>query len=99
MQTKRRKNNEGATPLHVAAEQGDQAVVKWLLDAGAEKEKANNEGATPLRVGTCPALVAGCRCRRRQQTPRAPHRCILLLSRVIRQLWSACWMPVLTKRR
>ena len=51
---KEKANNEGATPLHVAA-QRNQAVIKWLLD-GADKEKANNESGTPLHVTTSRAI-------------------------------------------
>ena len=42
--------NDGATPLFVAAQQGHDAVVRALLDAGADKDLADNDGATPLFV-------------------------------------------------
>lgn len=38
----------GATPLHVAASHGHEAVVRALLGAGADKDKADNDGRTPL---------------------------------------------------
>eukprot|EP00947_MAST-08B_sp_MAST-8B-sp1_P005389 g5389.t1 len=42
-------NDRGETALHRAAEDGQAAVVKLLLDAGVDKDKAdNNLGWTPL---------------------------------------------------
>ena len=36
--------------VHAAARKGDDAVVRALLDAGADKDLANNDGATPLFI-------------------------------------------------
>lgn len=38
------------TPLHHAAEQGNKALVKVLLDNGADKEIKDDKGRTPLKI-------------------------------------------------
>lgn len=38
------------TPLHHAAEQGNKALVKVLLDNGADKEIKDDQGRTPLKI-------------------------------------------------
>ena len=43
-------HNREPTPLRVAANQGNQAVVQHLLDAGADKDKADNTGTTPMLI-------------------------------------------------
>jgi ankyrin repeat protein len=45
-------NNNGATPLHVAAQQGHLAVVKYLQERGANIEAADKQGTTPLMIAT-----------------------------------------------
>jgi ankyrin repeat protein len=44
-------DNEGRTPLLVAAAMGQLAVVSCLLKVGADVDKRDNEGRTPLFVG------------------------------------------------
>ena len=42
--------DDGATPLFVAAHQGDEGVVRGLVKAGAEVNKAKSNGTTPLFI-------------------------------------------------
>ena len=41
-------NVAGVTPLLYAANHGNKALVKVLLDEGADPDKTNNNGCTPL---------------------------------------------------
>ena len=43
-------NNNGYTPLWIAAQLGKTEVVKLLLRGGADKNKARNDGDTPLII-------------------------------------------------
>ena len=43
-----RKTNNGYTALHQAAILGDVALVKMLIDKGADTELCDNEQMTPL---------------------------------------------------
>jgi len=38
------------TPLHHAAEQGNIALIKVLLDNGADREIKDDKGRTPLKI-------------------------------------------------
>jgi ankyrin repeat protein len=49
----RARNAEGSTPLIVAANHGETAVVRLLLHKGAEIEAADNEGITALIAAAC----------------------------------------------
>ena len=44
------KNNEGATPLHLAANMGHKELAKLLLAYKADVNAQTNKGTTPLRV-------------------------------------------------
>ena len=41
-------DRDGATPLHIAAEEADGQMVQWLLDRGAKPNKRDREDRTPL---------------------------------------------------
>ena len=41
-------NNDDVIPLHIAAQDGRDAIVRALLDAGADKDLAKNDGCTLL---------------------------------------------------
>ncbi len=43
----------GNTKLHIAAQKGDLASTKKLLEAGANVNLTNNNGATPLHLAAC----------------------------------------------
>ena len=43
-------NNQGATPLTLAAYNGHLDVVRHLVEVGADKDHAVNSGATPLYI-------------------------------------------------
>lgn len=42
------KNSSGSTPLHIAANRGNTAIVKLLIDHKANVNEQNNAGQTPL---------------------------------------------------
>ena len=44
------KDNEGQTPLHLAASYGNTRIVRRLLLKGANRYLKNNEGKTPERI-------------------------------------------------
>jgi len=44
------KDSKGNTPLHVAAENGNNEVAELLLTKGADVNARNNDGATPLHL-------------------------------------------------
>jgi ankyrin repeat protein len=44
------KSFDGATPLHVAAQEGNDAVARLLLARNAAVDKADEAGTTPLHI-------------------------------------------------
>jgi ankyrin repeat protein len=47
---KDKARDNGATPLFIAAENGDLPVVQCLLEHGVDNDKVDNEGVTPLWI-------------------------------------------------
>ena len=47
-----RGSSAGHTPLHEAAFNGDMALVRLLLDSGADRSLRTPEGETPLDIAT-----------------------------------------------
>lgn len=47
-----RAEDDGATPVLVAARSGQIAMVHVLVEAGADMNRAQDEGATPLQAAT-----------------------------------------------
>lgn len=43
-------NSQGDTPLGVAVESGNEALVRVLLAAGANRDQPNNEGVSPIEL-------------------------------------------------
>ena len=66
----------GCTPLYVAAAHGAIAIVKDLLDAGADKELTDKNGTYPLHIAAMNGHTAVARAdrRRRRNGPRAQRR-------------------------
>ena len=46
----RKERNDGMAPLHVAASEGQVAIAKMLLDAGADKNAKDSDNQTPLQI-------------------------------------------------
>ena len=42
--------DDGRTPLFIAAQEGHEAVVRGLVEAGADVNKAKDNGTTPLYI-------------------------------------------------
>lgn len=51
------KEENGSTPLFIAAELGNTEILKTLLEAGAEVNAMNNFGHMPLHVASDPKTV------------------------------------------
>ncbi|THV08419.1 ankyrin [Dendrothele bispora CBS 962.96] len=45
-------NSHGKTPLHIAAQKGNEELVRMLCDLGADCNLADNEGNTPLHYAS-----------------------------------------------
>jgi ankyrin repeat protein len=43
-------DDDGVTPLYIAAELGQEAIVRALIEAGADVNKATDNGWTPLSI-------------------------------------------------
>ncbi|MDD9140185.1 MAG: ankyrin repeat domain-containing protein, partial [Candidatus Cardinium sp.] len=43
-------NQDGYTPLHIAAQCGHESIVTYLLNRGADINKENKKGKTPLSL-------------------------------------------------
>ena len=97
---------DGTTALHLAVKEGQEAVVQFLLDAGADTEKADIAGETALHFAAAKVYqVAVVRCLldagadkdKAHLDGATPLRVAQIGA--IRQLCSACSVPVPTKRR
>eukprot|EP00755_Sulcionema_specki_P001899 Sspe_Gene.26422::Locus_10936_Transcript_1_1_Confidence_1.000_Length_1225::g.26422::m.26422 len=50
------RNNDGSTPLHLAACDGKIEVVRLLVELGADVEARNDRGENPSRVASLPEV-------------------------------------------
>jgi ankyrin repeat protein len=48
--------NNGAMPLLMAAQFGNETLVRALIKAGADVNRASENGGTPLRISMTPVL-------------------------------------------
>ena len=46
------RDNEGATPLHIAAEWGRKSTAELLIGEGADLKAENNNGKTPVELAS-----------------------------------------------
>jgi hypothetical protein len=66
-------------PLHVAAREGQAALLELLLARGADPNAQDGHGWTALQVGTCcPQDAAGCHPGLGRSWRRASVRCCLM---------------------
>lgn len=45
------KNGEGQTPLHIAAAEGDEVLVKYFYGVRASASATDNQDRTPMHLG------------------------------------------------
>ncbi len=66
------EDNNGWTPLHIAASNGHSAIVRILIDAGADMDIADVSGllADDVAERNCAAILAHERLKRRQAAVR-----------------------------
>jgi ankyrin repeat protein len=50
------KDQSGRTPLHEAARNGKEEIVRILIDGGARKDIRDNEGKTPYELAKTDVL-------------------------------------------
>ena len=53
--------NHGSTALIAASDEGHEAVVKVLIEAGASIDYANQDGSTALMYASCWRAIKGTR--------------------------------------
>lgn len=47
------RNGDGQTPLHIAAAEGDEVLVKYFYGVRASASVTDNQDRTPMHLGKC----------------------------------------------
>ena len=97
MQTRTRARQDGATPLFMAAQEGQLEVARLLLNANADTDKATQDGATPFDVAAQRGHLEVLRLLQESNTDKSKRRKISVMRRSSRSfaLWTSARSSVL----
>jgi ankyrin repeat protein len=78
--------DDGTTPLYIAAQNGHEAIVRVLIELGADVKKAEDDGWTPLYVAAYEGNAVVVRDTTRRACGRDEQGERLKINRVVTQL-------------